>query len=33
MNRQSILSWYHILRVHYRWPLFEAIRYALWLAR
>jgi hypothetical protein len=33
MNRQSILSWYCVLRVHYRWPLFEAIRYALWLAR
>ena len=33
MNRRSILIWYRILRVHYRWPLFEAIRYALWLAR
>ena len=33
MNRQSFVSWYQILRVHYRWPLFEAIRYALWLAR
>jgi len=28
-ERQSILSWYHIVRVHYRWPLLEAIRYAL----
>jgi hypothetical protein len=33
MNRRSILIWYRILRVHYHWPLFEAIRYALWLAR
>lgn len=30
---QSILGVYRILRVHYHWPLFEAIRYALWLAR
>ncbi len=28
----SILGWYRILRVHYHWPLFQAIRYALWLA-
>lgn len=33
MNRRSILIWYHILRTHYHWPMFEAIRYALWLAR
>ena len=33
MNRHSILTWYHILRVYYRWSRFEAIRYALWLAR
>lgn len=32
-QRRSILNWYHILRVHCRWPRFEAIRYALWLAR
>jgi len=31
--RLSILKWYRILRVHYRWPLFEAVRYALWLSR
>lgn len=30
---QSILDWYRILRVQYHWPLFEAIRYALWLSR
>lgn len=29
----SILDWYRILRVHYHWPLFQAIRFALWLAR
>lgn len=33
MKLQSIIKWYRILRVHYHWPLFEAIRYALWLAR
>jgi hypothetical protein len=33
MKWQSIIKWYRILRVHYHWPLFEAIRYALWLAR
>lgn len=29
----SVLGWYRILRSHYEWPLFQAIRYALWLAR
>ena len=29
----SILDWYHILRSHYHWTMFQAIRYALWLAR
>lgn len=29
----SILGWYRILRAQYHWPLFQAIRYALWLAR
>jgi hypothetical protein len=33
MRSQSFAEWYRILRVHYHWPLFEAIRYALWLAR
>lgn len=27
------IHWCRILRAHYHWPLFEAIRYALWLAR
>ena len=30
---QSVLIWFRILRAHYRWPLFEAIRFALWLSR
>lgn len=29
----SVIGWYRILRSHYEWPLFQAIRYALWLAR
>ena len=33
MNRSSILDWYHILRVHYHLLMFQAIQYALWLAR
>ena len=33
LKRLSILKWYRILRAHYHWPLFEAIRYALWLSR
>jgi hypothetical protein len=32
-KRPSILKWYRILRVHYHWPLFQAIRYALWLSQ
>jgi hypothetical protein len=32
-KRPGVLNWYRILRVHYRFPLFEAIRIALWLAR
>ena len=33
MNRPSMLDWYHILRVHYRLVMFQAIQYALWLTR
>jgi hypothetical protein len=33
MRTYSMLDWYRILRVHYQWPLFEAIRFALWLTR
>jgi hypothetical protein len=29
----TIMGWYHILRAHYQFPVFEAIRFALWLGR
>lgn len=32
-ERPSVLGWYRILRAHYQWSLFAAIRYALWLSR
>lgn len=32
-KRPSIVDWYWILRVHHHWAIFQAIRYALWLAR
>ena len=33
MTRLSILDWYRILRAKHQWTMFQAIRYALWLAR
>lgn len=33
VEQLSILDWYRVLRVHHHWPLFQAIRFALWLAR
>jgi hypothetical protein len=33
MKRVSILEWYRILRVQHEWTIFQAIRFALWLAR
>lgn len=33
MNPSKVLHWYSILRTHYNFPIFEAIRYALWLTR
>ena len=33
VEQLSILDWYRVLRVHYHWPLFQTIRFALWLAR
>jgi hypothetical protein len=33
MKIQSLMRWYHFLRVHHQWTMFQAIRYALWLAR
>ena len=29
----STIEWYRILRAHHQWTIFQAIRYALWLAR
>jgi hypothetical protein len=29
----TIVGWYRILRAHYQFPMFQAIRYALWLGR
>jgi hypothetical protein len=28
----SVFGWYHILRAQHHWTVFQAIRYALWLA-
>jgi hypothetical protein len=33
MKPPTIVGWYRILRAHYEFPVFEAIRYALWLGR
>jgi hypothetical protein len=33
MKTLSVLDWYRVLRAHHEWTLFQAIRYALWLAR
>jgi hypothetical protein len=33
MKRVSMLEWYRVLRVHDEWIIFQAIRFALWLAR
>jgi hypothetical protein len=33
VKRLSILERYRILRVHHKWTIFQAIRFALWLAR
>ncbi len=33
MKRPSVLGWYRVLRAHHQWTIFQAIRYALWLAR
>ena len=33
MKSSSPLEWYRILRAHHQWTVFQAIRYALWLAR
>jgi hypothetical protein len=33
MKLPSLLEWYRILRAHNQWTIFQAVRYALWLAR
>ena len=32
VDRPSILGWYHSLRMHYHWTMFQAIRYVLWFS-
>jgi hypothetical protein len=33
VKSSSLFAWYHILRAQHHWTIFQAIRYALWLAR
>jgi hypothetical protein len=33
MKPHSVLHWYRVLRGRYHWTTFQAVRYALWLAR
>ncbi len=33
VSSPSLIGWYRILRAHHQWTVFQAIRYALWLAR
>ena len=33
MKPHKILHWYNVLRVNYRLTAYQAIRFALWLAR
>jgi hypothetical protein len=33
MKLPSIIEWFRILRAHHQWTMFQAIRYALWLAK
>ena len=33
MKSQSIFYWYNVLKSHYHLTTFNAIRYAMWLAR
>jgi hypothetical protein len=33
LQRLSLLEWYRILRAHHEWTIFQAVRFALWLAR
>jgi len=33
LQRLSLLEWCRILRAHHEWTIFQAVRFALWLAR
>lgn len=33
MKFRMLLDWYRILRTHHQWTVFQAVRYAMWLAR
>jgi hypothetical protein len=33
MKFTSVTEWYRTLRAHHHWTVFQAIRYAMWLAR
>jgi len=33
MKAHSVVYWYRVLRVHHQWTIFQAVRYAIWLAR
>jgi hypothetical protein len=33
MKSLTFMEWYHILRAGHQWAFFQAVRYALWLAR
>jgi hypothetical protein len=33
MKSHALFDWYRVLRTHHRWTVFQAVRYALWLAR
>ncbi len=33
MKTPTIFQWYQILRLHYQFTVFQAVRVALWLAR
>jgi hypothetical protein len=32
LKRASLLKWYRVLRIQHEWTIFQAIRFALWLA-
>ncbi len=32
-KQSSLLAWLRVLRIHHEWTIFQAIRFALWIAR